>query len=239
MLKQYDTLLVTGCSHTFGAESITPGDCDNPANPQHSWAQQLGEHLGIQTIVNLSECGNSNDKMFQDIIYDVLNYDYAHKNTMCIIQYTHWDRTFIRNPLNSDQGFNLTAQVALEHKKYYPQYVKDAVPSWVEHLATNANRYTDWLYKTVALKAFLRTHNIDFAFWCVESVPPSLIAEEAYELISDLPTILHNTTDWYSLMDKFGARQPRGHYDKATMAQWVTYISNYVDGHYDFNTISS
>lgn len=230
MLKQYDTLLVSGCSHTFGAESIQPGDCDNPDNPQHSWAQQLGEQLDIKTIVNLSECGNSNDKIFQDIIYDVLKYDYAHKNTLCVVQYTHWDRTLMRNPLNADQTFNLTAQVAREYHTYYPQYVRDAVPSWVDHLATNANRYTDWLYKTVALESFLHTHNIDFAFWCAEPMPVSLLAEECFTILNDLPMILRYGTDWYTVMDKLGTRQPRGHYDKETMSKWLPYITNYLEG---------
>jgi hypothetical protein len=240
-MKQYHTLLVTGCSHTFGAESVMPGDCDNPENVKHSWAQQLGEQLNIGQIVNLSECGNSNDKMFQDIIYDVLKYNYAQDgqhNVLCLIQYTHWDRTFIRNPGNSDEGFNLTAQVAAEFHQYYPKYVQAAVPSWVEHIALNVNRYTDWLYKTVALKAFLKSHDIDFAFWCAEPMSLNLLAEECIPILNNLPMILHYADKWYSVMDHLGPRQPRGHYNKETMALWLPYITNFLNGHYDFNTNS-
>jgi hypothetical protein len=236
MLKKYDTLIVTGCSHTFGAESLVPGDCDNPENPGHSWAQQLGEQLAIPMIVNLSECGNSNDKMFQDIIYEVVHGDYSARRVLCIVQYTHWDRTFIRNPLNADQGFNLTAQVA-QQTSSYPAYVQAAVPGWVDHLATNVNRYTHWLYQTVALRGFLRSHNIDFACWHVEQLPETLLAEECFALYDQLPRILHNSFDWYKTMDQLGPRQPKGHYDKATMALWLAYITKSLDGHYDFNTI--
>lgn len=240
MLKKYDTLLVSGCSHTFGAESVQPGDCDNPENVKHSWAQQLGEQLAIPEIVNLSECGNSNDKMFQDIIHDVLKYKYSldgHRNVLCIIQFSHWDRTLVRNPLNVDQSFNLTAQVAAEFHKYYPEYVRAAVPSWVEQITVNANRYTDWLYKTIALRSFLRQHNIDFAFWCVEPMDITLLPDECLPVISELPMVLHHTDNWYAVMDRLGPRQPRGHYDKETMALWLPYITNFLNGHYDFNTI--
>jgi hypothetical protein len=239
-MKQYHTLLATGCSHTFGAESVQPGDCDNPENVRHSWAQQLGEQLAIEQIVNLSECGNSNDKMFQDIIYDVLQHDYAQggqRNVMCLIQYSHWDRTPVRNPGNSDESFNLTAQVAREFHKHYPKYVQAAVPSWVDQISLNAHRYVDWLYKTIALKEFLRQHHIDFAFWCVEPLPPSLVPSEALPLFSNLPCILPNSSDWYKTMDYLGPRQPRGHYNKETMALWLPYITTYLNGLYDFNTI--
>jgi len=240
MLKKYHTLLATGCSHTFGAESVIPRDCDSPENVKHSWAQQLGEQLAIEQIVNLSECGNSNDKIFQDIIYDVLRHNYAQggqRNVMCLIQYTHWDRTVVRNPRDTDQSFNLTAQVAREFHQHYPKYVKDAVPSWVEQLSLNAHRYSDWLYKTIALKEFLRRHHIDFAFWCVEALPVSLVPPECLPLFSSMPNIMHNSEDWYRLMDSLGPRQPRGHYSKETMALWLPYITTYLDGLYDFNTI--
>jgi len=242
MLKKYHTLLVTGCSHTFGAESVQSGNCDNPDNVKHSWAQQLGEQLMIPEIVNLSECGNSNDKMFQDIIYDVLKYDYAQggqRNVMCLIQYTHWDRTVVRNPQDTDQSFNLTAQVAAEFHQYYPQYVRDAVPSWVEQISLNAYRYSDWVYKTIALQGFLQQHHIDFAFWGVEPLPVSLVPPECLPLFSQLPNIMHNSDSWYAVMDQLGPRQPRGHYSKETMALWLPFITNYLDGLYDFNRISA
>jgi hypothetical protein len=238
MLKKYDTLLVTGCSHTFGAESVRPSNCDNPENVLHSWAQRLGEQLNIRQIVNLSECGNSNDKMFQDIVYDVVRHSADYGRTMCIIQYTHWDRAFIRDPLNADQGFNLTAQVA-RSPAHYPKYVQAAVPSWVDHLTLNINRYTDWLYKTVALRAFLKSHNIDFAFWCVEPMSLNVLAEECIPILNSLPMIMHYADNWYTVMDQLGPRQPRGHYNKETMALWLPHIANFLDGHYDFNTISA
>jgi hypothetical protein len=241
MLKKYHTLLVTGCSHTFGAESIQPGDCDNPNNPQHSWAQQLGEQLEIPLIVNLSECGNSNDKMFQDIIYEVSKTDYSQgrtRNVMCIVQYTHWDRMFIRNPVNAGQGFNLTAQVA-NTPHLYPDYVQAAVPSWVDHMAANANRHADWLYKTLALRMFLKQHNIDFAFWCAEPINIALLPDECLAFISNMPMILNFTENWYETMDRLGDRQPKGHWRKETMALWLPRITNFLNGHYDFNTISA
>jgi hypothetical protein len=241
MLKKYDTLLVTGCSHTYGAESITPGDCDNPENPQHSWAQQLGEQLNISEIVNLSECGNSNDLMFQSIMHDVIAHDYAQggrRNVVCIIQFSHWDRALVRNPLNADQSFNLTAQVA-QYPTAYPSWVQLSVAPWVNYFSTNVNRYADWLYKTIALKSFLREHHIDLAFWCVEPIEVVLLPDECLPMIAKLPMILHHTTDWYTLMNNLGAQQPKGHYDKATMALWLPYIINFLNGQYDFNTISA
>jgi len=241
MLKKYHTLLVTGCSHTFGAESVVPGDCDNPNNVKHSWAQQLGEQLNIAEIVNISECGNSNEQMFQDIINDVLQYKYTaggQHNVLCLIQYTHWDRTLIRNPLNVDQSFNITAQV-MANVPLYPAYVQNAVTPWVNYMTVNANRYTEWIYKTVALQSFLRGHNIDFAFWCAEPVDVALLPDECLHMIDDLPMILHHTDNWYKLMDQLGPRQPRGHYNKETMALWLPYITKFLDGHYDFNTISA
>jgi hypothetical protein len=143
----------------------------------------------------------------------------------------------VRNPGNSDESFNLTAQVAAEFKHYYPKYVRAAVPSWVEQTSLNAHRYVDWLYKTIALKEFLRQHHIDFAFWCVEPLPPSLVPSEALPLFSNLPCILPNSSDWYKTMDHLGPRQPRGHYNKETMALWLPYITTYLNGLYDFNTI--
>jgi hypothetical protein len=40
-------------------------------------------------------------------------------------------------------------------------------------------------------------------------------------------------------MDCLGDRQPKGHWRKETMALWLPRITNFLNGHYDFNTISA
>jgi hypothetical protein len=67
----------------------------------------------------------------------------------------------------------------------------------------------------------------------------NVLAEECIPILNNLPMIMHYADNWYTVMDQLGPRQPRGHYNKETMALWLPHITNFLDGHYDFNTISA
>jgi len=84
-------LVAYGCSWTEGEGSdvsientLSPNEKRKFRN-KHSWAQILANHLDIPNVLNRGISGNSNRKMFNDIIKDVENGNVTSNDFVCIM----------------------------------------------------------------------------------------------------------------------------------------------------------
>lgn len=97
-----DTLLVAGCSHSFGAETVSEEDHSHPDSINFSYGKYLAELLGIKNYKNISVCGISNLEINNKVIQYFLKEKNNLNSTLCVIGWTDSNRfTFYpKNILN-------------------------------------------------------------------------------------------------------------------------------------------
>ena len=215
-MRQYDILLVNGCSHTFGAETIADGDTHNPDNTNHSWAAHLGKLLGVKEVHNLAINGNSNDNIYHEIIHHTLNKIPPTANTLCVVQWTHWNRVIWIDPDNTDHHILLNP-----HEVTLPHVDNKLKESYVNHLSRDPKTVLTWLLNQHTLAGFFRRRNIDYCFYHIEPLPATAMPEKYFSDRDHLPNLIPFEAEWYMHMDRYSPRQTWGHYPELAHRRWA------------------
>jgi len=215
-MKQYDILLVNGCSHTFGAETIADGDTHNPDNPNHSWSAHLGQLLGVEEVRNLAVNGNSNDNIYHELVHHTLTALPSQARVMCVAQWTHWNRVVWINPDNVNQQLLLNPyEITLPH-------VPDSVSkSYVNHLSRDPKTVLTWMLNQHVLTGFFRQRNIDYCFYHIEPVPIPAIPNKYRTDMECMTNLMPFGVEWYDHMDQYAATQTWGHYPESAHKLWA------------------
>jgi hypothetical protein len=178
------TLYINGCSHTAGVELDSwekggpswPKDGTIQDIPQHcyndSWANTMGRNLNVETIINNSIPGSSNDHILQSTI-DFVQRQKNKKELFVLIGWTGSDRLFLESDEPGDNKF-------LNHYMFIPGLLgakksESVTPMKDKHevmykelLRTHWGSWTEIQYRTIlqhfTLQSFLQKHNIKHLF---------------------------------------------------------------------------
>jgi len=215
-MRQYDILLVNGCSHTFGAETIIDGDTNNPENPNHSWAAHLGQILGVKRVDNLAVNGNSNDNIYHELVHHTLTKIPPHLNTLCIVQWTKWNRVVYINPENVEEQSLLNPYEITK-----PHINKQVRESYVNHLSRDPKTVLTWMINQHTLNGFFRLRNIDFCFFHIEPFPLGGLPKRYHVDIDHMTNLMPWGSLWTNHMDQYAPCQKYGHYPESAHKQWA------------------
>lgn len=134
MQKKYKNLYANGDSFVFGMESIE--DCSTvEENKNYSFPKYLSNLLDCDSYINNSYCGASNDFIFRQTVFDVVNENFVPSETFVIIGWTSLNRIDVGSQGYLDQlpEFLISKDGPLgqsapkEHKDYGIMFVN---PGW-------------------------------------------------------------------------------------------------------------
>jgi hypothetical protein len=219
---KYKTLIVNGCSHTFGAETINDGDHQNPDNINHSWASHLAKKLSIDNYINLSRCGQPNQSIYLKTVNYICNNE-INGPTLCIIQWSYFNRVSLYESNKIEHFINPGYYV--KENKDIPEFHMLAKDVYLNYLSINPENYISWLVNNITLTEFLKSKNIDYFFYNSQNLMSEDIPESFRNL---LPLLKNNLFDysmkWNSLLSKKFTVAKDGHFKEDGHRWWAEMV---------------
>ena len=91
-MQQVDTLVVVGCSHSFGAETISEEEHSHPDSVNYSYGKFLADKLNCKNYHNISFCGISNFEIVNRAIQFTLKENLNPDTTLFVVGWTDANR---------------------------------------------------------------------------------------------------------------------------------------------------
>lgn len=244
-------LLTSGCSFVWGDE-LEGFDQDPPAHKHLTFSHQLAEKLEMP-YMNISSCGNGNDKIFRDTCHFLRTSPTP--ITHVVVLWSHWQREEIAQ---------ITVESEREGKKvirYHnmAQFSPSRLKSFPEHLE-KAYRNLYCYYDPLRTKILHTVTYMTHLQWVCESLGIKLIQGVMHKKMrAGLALALHpantrgerNWTDWvvfvkrelshlketsrigipdfedmFSMGERLGDMKPHGHPGEETHKQYAELLYN-------------
>jgi hypothetical protein len=181
-MKQYDTIIATGCSYTFGSEILGMGNTsiDNKAL---AYPQLLADRLGCEEAVNLSRCGASNDRIYYELAAYLLanRTQLIGRRILVIVQWTYWNRVMLFSPINPQAyGDVLLSTMRVEdrdldtHATVIPWY-RALTGVYTDYLALDPRNTLNVVYNTQFIEE-------DLGCWTLQGKPTSCLKIISFDM---------------------------------------------------------
>jgi len=242
-MKQYDTIIATGCSYTFGSEILGMGNT-SIENKALAYPQLLADRLGAQDVVNLSRCGASNDRIY----YELAAYLLANRSRLIgrrilvIVQWTYWNRVMLFSPINPQAyGDVLLSTMRVEdrdldtHARVVPWY-RALTGVYTDYLALDPRNTLNVVYNTHLLKFFTLASmgTCDFVYWNAQQIFPNTIPTSLaidYR-VSDFyqNNVISRNVDWHEYMRTIVPNATSGfHFSQPAHQAWAGLLYDYLN----------
>jgi len=167
-------------------------------------------------VDNLAVNGNSNDIIYHELVHHTLTKIPPHLNTLCIVQWTKWNRVVYINPENVEEQSLLNPYEITK-----PHINKQVRESYVNHLSRDPKTVLTWMINQHTLNGFFRLRNIDFCFFHIEPFPLSGIPKRYHVDIDHMTNLMPWGSLWTNHMDQYAPCQKYGHYPESAHKQWA------------------